>query len=300
MDMFVTLTAVFLFVGLLSVWGLSAVMLRQPTGRDRLRQMSTAAGPEIGGMPLAVNVDSRLLRFPGVPKSAKEMNRLRLRLARAGYPDASAVAVYALANLALPLLFGSIVLLLANSQMGRLAALGAAAAGYLLPGIFVARRIQARTREIENGIADALDLLIVCVEAGSGLDQAIVKASDELGLAYPALAAELRTVTTEIRAGRPRLEAYRNFAVRTNADEVRALVTLLTQTDKFGTSIAQALRTHAQTSRTNRRQRAEERAAKVGVKLVFPLVFLLFPALYVVILGPAVIQFLRVFRPDVP
>ena len=104
-------------------------------------------------------------------------------------------------------------------------------------------------------------------------------------------------VNTEVRAGKPRLEAFKNFATRTGVDDVRSLVALLVQTDKFGTSIAQALRTHAETSRTKRRQRAEERAAKVGVKLVFPLVLFLFPALYVVILGPAVIQFLRVFRP---
>ena len=102
-------------------------------------------------------------------------------------------------------------------------------------------------------------------------------------------------ITTEMRAGKPRLEAFKNFATRTGVDDVRSLVALLVQTDKFGTSIAQALRTHAETSRTKRRQRAEERAAKIGVKLVFPLVFFLFPAFYVVILGPAVIQFVRVF-----
>jgi tight adherence protein C len=171
--------------------------------------------------------------------------------------------------------------------------------GYLLPGMFVARKIEKRKQEIRNGLPDALDLLIVCVEAGCGLDQAIVKASDELAISYPALTHELRLITTEIRAGKPRLEAFKNFALRTKVDDVQSLVALLVQTDKFGTSIAQALRTHAETSRVKRRQRAEERAAKVGVKLVFPLVFFLFPALYVVILGPAVIQFIRVFLPTV-
>jgi tight adherence protein C len=109
----------------------------------------------------------------------------------------------------------------------------------------------------------------------------------------------MRLITTEVRAGKPRLEAFKNFARRTQVDDVQSLVALLIQTDKFGTSIAQALRTHAETSRTKRRQRAEERAAKVGVKLVFPLVLFLFPALYVVILGPAVVQFVRVFLPTV-
>jgi tight adherence protein C len=142
-------------------------------------------------------------------------------------------------------------------------------------------------------LPDALDLLIVCVEAGSGLDAAIVKASEELSLSYPALAEELRLITTETRAGKPRLEAFRNFAARTGVEDVRSLVAMLIQTDRFGTSIAQALRTHAEVSRTKRRQRAEEKAAKLGVKLVFPLVFCLFPALYVVVLGPAVIKIMH-------
>ena len=164
------------------------------------------------------------------------------------------------------------------------------------PASFLSRQTEKRKRQIQDGLPDALDLFIVCVEAGCGLDQAIVKASEELDITYPALTHELRLITTEIRAGKPRLEAFKNFAARTQVDDVRSLVALLVQTDKFGTSIAQALRTHAETSRTKRRQRAEERAAKVGVKLVFPLVLFLFPAFYVVILGPAVIQFIRVFH----
>jgi tight adherence protein C len=123
----------------------------------------------------------------------------------------------------------------------------------------------------------------------------VAKASEELAIAYPALSEELHIVTTETRAGKPRLEAFRNLAQRTKVEDVRALVAMLTQTDKFGTSVAQALRTMADEMRTKRRQAAEEMAAKVGVKLVFPLVFFMFPALYVVILGPAVIEFIRVF-----
>jgi tight adherence protein C len=147
-------------------------------------------------------------------------------------------------------------------------------------------------------LPDALDLMIVCIEAGSSIDQSIMKASDELDIAYPALAEELRLVTTEMRAGKPRLEAFKSFASRTKVDEVRSLVAMLIQTDRFGTSVAQALRTHAEVSRTKRRQNAEERAAKIGVKLVFPLVFCLFPALYVAILGPAVVQYLTEFKPQ--
>ena len=119
------------------------------------------------------------------------------------------------------------------------------------------------------------------------MDQAILKVSEELELAYPPLAEELKMIITETRAGKPRLEAFKNFADRTGVDDVRALVAMLVQTDRFGTSVSQALRTHAETARTKRRQRAEEKAAKIGVKLVFPLVFLLFPAFFTVTLGPA-------------
>ena len=171
------------------------------------------------------------------------------------------------------------------------------AIGYLLPGSCSARRASTAKAEIQNGLPDALDLFIVCVEAGCGLDQAIVKACRRARASPIRRSPRSCVITTEIRAGKPRLEAFKNFAARTKVDDVQSLVALLVQTDKFGTSVAQALRTHAETSRTKRRQSAEERAAKIGVKLVFPLVLFLFPALYVVILGPAVIQFVRVFKP---
>jgi tight adherence protein C len=138
-------------------------------------------------------------------------------------------------------------------------------------------------------------LLIVCLEAGLALDGALLKCSEELHVAHPDLAEELRLINVETRAGKPRLEAFKNFSARTKVEDVRSLVAMLIQTDRFGTSVAQALRTHAEVSRTKRRQRAEERAAKIGVKMVFPLVFCLFPAFYVVTLGPAVIKFVRAF-----
>jgi tight adherence protein C len=171
----------------------------------------------------------------------------------------------------------------------------AGAIGYLLPGLFVDYKVGQRRKQIRNGLPDVHDLLIVCLEAGSSLDQAIVKASEELAIAYPALAEELRVLTTETRAGKPRLEAFKNLAQRTKVEDVRTLVAMLVQTDRFGTSVVETLRTMADEMRTKRRQAAEERAAKVGVKLVFPLVFCLFPALYVVMLGPAVIAYLQNF-----
>ena len=236
-------------------------------------------------------------RFQQVaPKSPKEMSRLRRRLTTAGYRSLTAATLYAVAEIVLPLVFGGGVLLVLGFSKWFIALFGAAV-GYVVPGFWLGRKTTLRQKQIRNGLPDALDLIIVCIEAGSGIDQALVKTSDELDISYPALAEELRLITTEIRAGKARLEAFKNFASRTKVDEVRSLVAMLVQTDRFGTSIAQALRTHAEVSRTKRRQNAEERAAKIGVKLVFPLVFCLFPGLYVAILGPAVVDYVRIYKP---
>ena len=296
-DLIVTIVAGSLFVALAGGWGVSALLSAASPERRRLRQFATPNAVDLSdsAFGLVETVSPRIARVPGVPKSPKEMGRLRRRLAMAGYPDATAVVVFALAQLITPLLFVMVTLWFAGMGSGLIFAFLAAAIGYMLPGMVLARKIELRKRAIREGLPDALDLFIVCVEAGCGLDQAIVKASNELAITHPDLAYELRLITTEIRAGKPRLEAFKNFAARTKVDDVQSLVALLVQTDKFGTSVAQALRVHAETSRTKRRQNAEERAGKLGVKLVFPLVLFLFPALYVVILGPAVISFVRVF-----
>lgn len=213
---------------------------------------------------------------------------------RAGYQSLTPVAIYSLCQVVLPVLFGLTPLLFTSLSRGWVIMLVAALMGYLLPGFWLSRKIKARQKVITNGLPDALDLMIVCLEAGSAMDQAIMKVGEELALAYPALSEELKLLITETRAGKPRIEAFRNLASRTGVEDVRALVAMLVQTDRFGTSVSQALRTHADVSRTKRRQRAEEAAAKIGVKLVFPLVFLLFPAFFVVTLGPAIIQFMRI------
>jgi tight adherence protein C len=299
LDLLVTLVAGFVAVALLAGYGTSSILAAWSPERRRLRQLATVGGPGDsfdGNLALVDTIDPRFQKLPGIPKSPKEMGRLRRRLAMAGYNEPAAVVIFALAQLATPVLFGLVTLIAVGVGTGLVFALFAAAVGYLLPGLVLSRKVTLRKRQIREGLPDALDLFIVCVEAGCGLDQAIVKASDELGLTYPALAYELRLITTEIRAGKARVDAFRNFAARTKVDDVQSLVALLVQTDKFGTSLAQALRTHADSSRTKRRQEAEERAGKLGVKLVFPLVLFLFPALYIVILGPAVITFLRVFR----
>jgi tight adherence protein C len=299
-DLIVVIVAAFVSVALLAGWAASTVLAAQAPGRRRLHDMAQAGGPDMtfGSISLDETIDSPFKQIPGVvPSSAKSLKRLRKRLAMAGYTSTQAVVVFGLVSLLTPIVFAVTVLAVFGVRGGLVVAGLAAAIGYLIPGMLLSRQIAKRKLAIQNGLPDALDLLIVCVEAGSGLDQAIAKVTEELQLTYPALSEELRTVGTEIRAGKTRTEAFKSFATRTKVDDVQSLVALLVQTDKFGTSIAQALRTHAETSRTKRRQRAEERAGKVGVKLVFPLVLFLFPALYIVILGPAAIQFLRVFRP---
>jgi len=299
LDLIITLVASFFAVALLAGYGASSILGALSPERRRLRRLTTI-GPSgenfDSTLTLVDNIDPRFKNLPGIPKSPKEMGRLRRRLAMAGYTSPTTVVVFAFLNLATPVLLGLATLTVTGVRNGWLFAALAAAVGYLAPGMLLARKIEQRKRDIREALPDALDLFIVCVEAGCGLDQAIVKAADELDLTYPALAYELRLITTEIRAGKPRIEAFKNFAARTKVDDVQSLVALLVQTDKFGTSLARALRTHADTSRTKRRQNAEERAGKLGVKLVFPLVLCLFPALYIVVLGPAVITFVRVFK----
>jgi tight adherence protein C len=296
--MTLALVLVFVAVAVLSALVASVVLSRTSTEQRRLREMAAATGVTTVGIGRLSLTDrpgqivSRVQTF--VPKSPKEMGRLQRRMVRAGFRNPQRAAVlYALCEIIFPVVFALTTIYFMGVVRGGLLAFLAAGVGYALPGLWLARKIALRQKEIQNGLPDALDLLIVCVEAGAGLDAAIVKASEELAIAYPSLAHELRLITTETRAGKPRLEAFKNFAQRTGVDDVRALVAMLVQTDRFGTSIAQALRTHAATSRTKRRQRAEERAAKLGVKLVFPLVFCLFPALYVVVLGPAVIKIMH-------
>lgn len=299
-EIVVALGAVFLSVALLTGLVLFAIFSRRSTTQRRLDALVSPQGSPRAVMSgsLTSGRDPKLARWSRMlPKSAKDMSRLERRLARAGLSKPGLAVTFATAEAVLPVLAILVALwfLGVSNPNGWIAAAFAGALGYLLPGLYLDFKMTGRRKEIRNGLPDVLDLLIVCLEAGSSLDQAIVKASEELSIAYPALADELRILTTETRAGKPRLEAFKNLAQRTQVDDIRALVAMLAQTDRFGTSVGQALRTMADEMRTKRRQAAEEMAAKVGVKLVFPLVFCLFPALYAVMLGPAVVAFLRNF-----
>jgi tight adherence protein C len=274
---------------------LSAVVSGQAPGRRRLHEVTVAGVGGSESLTLALTLDPTLRRLTALmPKSAKDMSRLQRRLAMAGFRGRLTPFWFSLSELLLPVVLGGLALRFIPGPAGWVVAAIVAMVGWATPSLWLGQRVARRKRLIVNGLPDALDLLVVCLEAGSAIDQALVRTSEELTIAYPILADELRLIITETRAGKPRLEAFRNFAQRTNIEEVRALVAILVQTDRFGTSLGQALRTHADSVRTMRRQRAEEAAQKLGVKLVFPLVLCLFPALYVVVLGPPVIKIIRV------
>ena len=292
------LVTIFASVG--AVTGVSSWMLlsRKDQGRKRLRRMlqsENAAIPQ-PQTPVLVTAPSTLIvkqLARWIPTRLTNRDRVAAQLSALGYPGFTALVVLSGVQIALAAVLGFGVMLVGG--IGSLiAAFAIGSVGFMLPPMWVRRKFQQRQADIQNGLPDALDLCIVCLEAGCGLDHAIAKTSDELAIAHPALSQELALVRAETQAGQPRMAAFQHFAERTQLDEVRALDGMLVQTDRFGTSVAQALRTHAETSRVKRRQRAEERAAKIGVKLVFPLVFCLFPAFFVVTLGPAVVKFVRV------
>ncbi len=167
------------------------------------------------------------------------------------------------------------------------------ALGYLLPDMWLTWRVGSRQHKLRRGLPDALDLLVICVEAGLGLDQALLKVSQDMKISHPELSEELQFVNLEMRIGKTRIEALRELARRTGLDDIKALTAMLIQTERFGTSIAQSLRVYSDDMRIKRRQRAEEMSAKTSVKMVPPLVFFIFPALMVVILGPAMITLMH-------
>lgn len=227
-----------------------------------------------------------------------DWSRVQETLLQAGYRRSGAVAAYFGTRLAILTVLGAGSVFAALTLGAPPAALilgGAVGAtfGWLAPQYYVKRRIRKRQLSLQRALPDTLDLLVVCVEAGLGLNQALVRVSDEIEHVSEIMSEELVLANLEIRAGTPRDEALRNLGERTGLADLKSLTAMLVQTDRFGTSIATALRVHSDTMRTKRRQRAEEAAAKTTIKLVFPLVLFIFPAMFVVILGPAVLHILE-------
>jgi len=232
-----------------------------------------------------------------IPKSQQEVSVVKQRLIRAGYRKESTVKIFNGSKVVVPLALCIIALV---TGLGALSPFFIYAVclglGFIAPDFWLGRQIKKRQSKIRRGLPDILDLLVICIEAGLSLDQATVRASTELAHAQPELCDELHVVVLEQRAGRPRQDTWKHLADRTDVDCVRALVNMMVQAEQFGTSIGKTLRTHSDTLRTQRIQQVEEQAAKTTIKLIFPLVFFIFPSLFLVVLGPAVIIMMDSFK----
>jgi tight adherence protein C len=233
-----------------------------------------------------------------IPLSAADVSRTRKWLIQAGYRDAIDVNYYFGARIFSAAL-GFVAVLFFQGLNNIPLLIGVAGLGFFLPRFILKRMIKDRQSRIRLGLADALDLIVICVEAGLALDQALTRVGQDLHHAHADLSDEFHLVDLEMRAGKPRAEALRNLVDRTGVDDIRSLVGTLIQTDRFGTSIAQALRVHSDSLRTERRQRAEEQAAKTTIKMVPPLVIFVLPSIIFVTIGPAVIELIRQLAPVV-
>jgi tight adherence protein C len=288
----------FVFGTLLITAGAMILMPRRATAIERRLEELTVGGAPEEEKPRFQSLVGLFKRVgEKAPRSPKELGSLRLRLVQAGFRREEALTIFFGIRVTFALVLFSVLSTSVFMRPNLTVALGGLGFGYVLPGMVLARKAKRRAHRIRLALADMLDLLVVSVEAGLGLDQAIARVGSELAFAYPELSDELRLINLELRAGKARSEALRNLADRTGVDDLSSLVTMLIQTDKFGTSVAQSLRVYSETLRTKRRQRAEEAAAKTGVKMVFPLVFCIFPAIWVVTIGPAAIRFVTVLFP---
>ncbi len=236
------------------------------------------------------------------PKREEELTHMERAFVKAGYRNRNLVTIYYGAKVLLAILLPTLLLLIkfffpktVGSLNMMILTVTLALAGFYLPGLWLKLKIAARKEKMLEGFPDALDLLVVCVESGMGLDAAINRVGDEMKLSNEVVSEEFKTLNLELRAGKSRSEALRNLGLRTDLDEVSSLVTLLIQTDKFGTSIAQALRVHSDSMRTRRYQKAEEVAMKLPVKILFPMLFCIFPTIFIVIMGPPLIQAFRIW-----
>ncbi|MGH8509850.1 MAG: type II secretion system F family protein [Gammaproteobacteria bacterium] len=270
--------------------------------RRRLQAVSGAAGGRLFS-PVDFGDAFKPLTPYIMPKDEGERTSIRAQLVHAGFRAENAAITFYAMKLILTLAFGGIVVIAAPffpgfSTMQVIgAAIFASAVAMFLPNIYVSRRTAKRQRSLINGFPDALDLLVTCTEAGLGLNAALQRVGDELTVSHPALAEELALVNAEIRAGVERTDALKGLAHRTGLDDIRGLVSLLCQSMRFGTSIADTLRIYSEEFRDKRMQRAEEQAAKIGTKLIFPLVFCLWPSFFIVAVAPAVLAAMRALAP---
>jgi len=269
-----------------------------------LRRLSQVVAPPVDDgvlrsvMPAPGSLIEKLVRpFANVvPRSKEDVSTLQNRLGRAGYRGKSYVNIFYSSKALVPAALCILVTATQSYLNDPIFMYGLAAGlGFLVPDFWLGHLISSRQTELRLGLPEALDLIVICVEAGLSLDKAAMRAAEELRTSQPAISDELNLVCLEQRAGRPRSEAWKHFGDRTGVDTIRALASILIHADKFGTSVGKALRAHSEMLRTRRRQDAEEQAAKTTVKLVFPLVVFIFPSLFVVTLGPSIITLLEGF-----
>jgi tight adherence protein C len=237
-----------------------------------------------------------------IPQSPKDVSVMQRRLIRAGIRGEGALKLLygakAICGVGFPLLVTTMLAGSSTDQGNKVATiLAATAVGFFGPNEYIRRKASKRQKEISRGLPNALDLMVVCVESGLGLDQAILQVSKELEHAHPEISEEFGMVSLELKAGKRRVEALRNLAERTGVDDLKKLVAVLIQADRFGTGVAISLRQHSDFMRVQARQVAEEKAAKLGVKLVFPIFFCILPSLFVVTVGPVVMKIMRELVP---
>lgn len=265
------------------------------TGSDTEGQ----AGPEGAWIEHVAKMTGPLAKL-SLPEDGWESSPLRARFMHAGWRHPSAPMAYLGAKTVLAVTLPLLVTVFVPGATGNMflaLLLVCAAIGYYIPNGLLARSVEKRQLEIFESFPDALDLLTVCVEAGLSIDQAFHKVAEEMHVNSPVLSEELQLLMMELRAGFSKEKALRNLALRTGVEDVDTLVSMLIQAERFGTGVGASLRVHADGLRTKRRFRAEEAAAKIGLKLLFPLIFFLFPSLFVVLMGPAAIQIYRVLLP---
>ncbi len=304
-----------ILIGVMVAFSVAMIVYSLLPGRRRrqeklLQRMSgRRTGDEASGLRQAAKPSTaeKMLRKvaplavkPVMPKSEEEMSSLRVKLSNAGFRGEAAPAMF----LASKTVLGIVLLIVAlmftwtsGQEMSRVLGTSAflAGIGFMLPNLWLSMATKQRGEKIRNGLPDSLDLMVITVESGLALDAALQRVGEEMRHVHPELSEEMTIATLETQMGVPRSEALQNLATRTGVAEMKALVAVITQAEKFGTSIAKALRNQADSMRTKRRLKAEERAQKTTVKLMLPLVLFIFPAIFVVLLGPAMLQIMRQF-----
>ena len=284
-----------------------AIMLRPDAGRQRLRSLdpSALANDQLGDRTIEwITRATRPFGKLSMPAEGFEKSSVKLRFLHAGIRNPAAATVFfgvkTLLTIGLPLLGFLVMSLGGSAPKGNnfmMVVVLLAAAGYYAPNIVLSHLVKARQREIFESFPDALDLMTVCIEAGIGTEAAMMRVADDMQFKSPALAGEMRTVNLELRAGADRERALRNLALRTGVEELTSFATMLTQADRFGVSIGDSLRVFSEDLRHKRQARAEEKAAKIPTKMLFPLVLFIFPSIIMVVLGPAIIQIVRTIGP---